>query len=330
MILSSAEGGVSRRTRRAHNRFSEFIKGPSTSQLQISHVASPEPPPAPKISGKKRGKQKAAAAEFEPLDAPITSVNPPAARKRRKTIMNSVPNDIAETGSSAKPAVDSPKSVPAQSHDRTARPSRRGTGLSKITLTAPAAIDLPPRPRRVVLRVTEPEDALDQLLQKSSEPIPFLSVKLDSETEASISKFQAHAKAAAALAEKRAEFRRNNWYLPLDRNGERRRGPPDEPQRQVGVWDVILKAVEVAYRSEPLHLTVTRRICEAIRARAEPCLYQQATQGRPARGVTKTKGSKKQRDDPETVQRKKLAKVTVDLVIDQWKRVVLVSVIRTS
>ena len=328
MILSSAEEGLSRRTRRAHNQFSEFIKGPSTSQLQISRVASPEPPPAPKMSGKKRGKQKAPAAELEPLDAPITSVHPPTTRKRRKTIMNSIPNDIAETGPSAKPAFGSPKSVPAQSHDRTARPSRRRTGLSKTTpLTAP---DLPPRPRRVVLRVTEPEDALDQLLQKSSEPIPSLSVKLDSETEASISKFQAHAKAAAALAEKRADFRRRNWYLPLDRNGERRRGPPDEPQQQVGAWDVILKAVEVAYRPEPLHLAVTKRICEAIRARAEPCLYQHVTQGRPARGVAKPKGSKKQRDDPETVQRKKLAKVTVDLVIDQWKRVVLVSVVCIS
>ena len=141
-----------------------------------------------------------------------------------------------------------------------------------------------------------------------------------------LSKLEAHIKAAAALAEKRAEFRRNSWYLPLDRNRERRRGPPEEPKRSVDAWDVVLKAVEEAYRPDALHLAITRQISEGIKARAELSLYGQVSQGRLMRGTAKAKGSKKQGEDPETAWRKKLAKETVELVVDQWKRVVLVSV----
>jgi hypothetical protein len=180
-----------------------------------------------------------------------------------------------------------------------------------------------------MLRVTQPEDALEQLLQRSQEPFPssFTSTGLDHKKGVTISKLQAHAKAAALLAEKRAEFRRNGWYLPLDRNKERRRGPPEEPERRVDTWDFVLKAVETAYRPEPLYIAVTRKICEAVRARAELSLYGQITQSRLMRGTAKTKGSKKQKDDPETAWRKKLAKATAELVIDQWKRVVLASFI---
>jgi helicase SWR1 len=142
----------------------------------------------------------------------------------------------------------------------------------------------------------------------------------------SLSKLEARVKAAAALAEKRTEFRRNSWYLPLDRNGERRRGPPEEPERPANAWDAILKAIEAAYRPDTPYLAVTRQICEAMKVRADPNLYGQATQGRLTRGMAKAKGSKKQRDDPETAWRKRLAKETVDLVVDQWKRVVLVGV----
>lgn len=135
-------------------------------------------------------------------------------------------------------------------------------------------------------------------------------------------------KAAALLAEKRAELCRTNCYLPLDRNSQRRRGPPDEPGRAVYTWDVILKAIETAYRPEPSYIAVTRRICDAVKARFEPSPCGQVTQSRLMRGTAKTKGLKKQKDDPEIIMLKKLAKATVELVIDQWKRVVLVSDIR--
>jgi len=154
---------------------------------------------------------------------------------------------------------------------------------------------------------------------------PSFPVTLDDKVDASISKLRARVKAVTALAEKRSELLRNGRYLPLDRNGKRRLEPPDEPERRVDTWDVILKAVEVAYRSEPLHLPVTRPICEAISARAEQSTHGQVTQGQLVRGTGKAKGSKRQKDDPETARRKKLAKATVQLVIDQWKRVVLVS-----
>jgi helicase SWR1 len=76
-----------------------------------------------------------------------------------------------------------------------------------------------------------------------------------------------------------------------------------------------------------MYLAVTKHICDAIKARAELSLYGQVVQGRLVRGTAKAKGSKKQRDDPETAWRKKLAKETLELVVDQWKRVVLASVI---
>jgi hypothetical protein len=303
MILSSTDDGLSRRTRRAHNQFSEFIKGPSTSQPQRTSTVLLEPPPAPtisnKVSNKKRGKQKATAAELEPSDAlTISTASAPAPRKRRKTITNSATNTLTETISSTQPILDPSESTTVQSRRQTTRSSRRHAGSTTIVPTPPGP---PSKPRKVILRVTQPEDALDRLLQDSSEPL---------------------------LVEKRAEFRRNGWYLPLDRNGERRREPPEEPGRSVGTWDVILKGVEAAYRPAPLYLAVTGKICEAIKARAELSIHGQVTQGRLVRGTAKGKGPKKQRDDPETVWRKKLAKVTLELVVDQWKRVVLVSVVR--
>jgi len=325
MILSSVDEGLSRRTRRAHNRFSEFIKGSSTSQPQHTSGTFPESPPTSPISSKRRGKQKATAAEPEPLDAPTTSViSVPAPRKKRKTFTISIPGGSTETISPAQPIPDPPEGISAQDHDRVTRSSRSRAGPSTTSL--PIAPGLPPRSRKVILRVLEPEDALDQLLQRTSEPFPTPSIRLDGEMSASLAKLEARAKAAAALAEQRAEFRRNNRYLPLDHNGERKRGPPEEPERPTGTWDIILKAIEETYRPGALHLTVTRQICEAMKARADPSLYGQATQGRLTRGTAKPKGSKKQRDDPETAWRKKLAKETADLVVDQWKRVVLVSV----
>jgi len=317
MILSSFDEGLSRRTRRAHNQFSEFIKGSSTSQ--------PEPSPTSPISSKRRGKQKATAAESESFDAPTTSVtSAPAPRKRRKTLTISIPGASTETISPAQPTLDPSESISAQDHDRITRSSRTRAGPSTAGL--PLTRDLPPRSRKVVLRVTEPEDALDQLLQRSSEPFPTSFIGLDGKMGASLFKLEERAKAAAALAETRTEFRRKGWYLPLDHNRERRRGPPDEPERSVDTWDTILKAIEAAYRPDALHLAVTGRICEAMKVRADPSPHGQATQGRPTRGTAKAKGSKKQRDDPETAWRKKLAKETADLVVDQWKRVVLVSV----
>ena len=326
MIISSANEGLSRRTRKAHNQLSELIKSSNASQPQRTRAAPPESPPTSRTRNKKRGKQKATAAELEFLDAPTTSaISPPAPRKRRKTVATSVPDDITDTLSPPQPTLDPSECISAQSHDRTARSSRRRPGASKAVL--PATVNLPPKTRKVILRVTPPEDALGQLLRKSSEPIQSPSIKLDKKTNASIAKVQARAKAAAVLAEKRAELCRNGWYLPLDRNGERRREPPEEPERRGDIWDVILKAVEAAYRPEPLYAAVTRRICEAVKARAEPSLCEQVAQGRVGRGIGKGKGLKKQRDDPETTRRKKLAKATVELVTDQWKRVVLVRVI---
>jgi hypothetical protein len=325
MILSSVDEGLSRRTRRAHNQFSEFIKGPSTSQPQHTSTAFPEPPPTSPISSKRRGKQKATAAELESLDTPTTGViSTPSPRKKRRTITISIPGTSTETISPAHPNLNPSKRIPAQDHDRITRSSRSRAGPSAAGL--PATHDLPPRSRKVILRVTEPEDALDQLLQRTSEPFPTSSIGPGGKLDDSLSKLEARVKAAAALAEKRAEFRRNGWYLPLDRNGERRRGPPEEPERPANAWDAILKAIEAAYRPDTPYLAVTRQICEAMKVRADPSLYGQATQGRLTRGMAKAKGSKKQRDDPETAWRKRLAKETVDLVVDQWKRVVLVSV----
>ena len=325
MILSSVDEGLSRRTRRAHNQFSEFIKSPTTSQPRHTSAASPEPPPTSPISSKRRGKQKATAAESESLDTPTTNViSTPAPRKRRKTFTISIPGTSTETISPTQPTLDPSKSVSAQGHNRITRSSRSRAGPPTTGLIA--VHDLPPRSRKVVLRVTEPEDALDQLLQRRSEPLPTSFIGLDGKMGASLSKLEARAKAAAALAEKRAEFRRKGWYLPLDRNGERRGEPPEEPERPVDTWDIILKAIEAAYRPDTLRFAVTKQICEAMKARADPSPHGQATQGKLTRGTAKPKGSKKQRDDPETAWRKKLAKETADLVADQWKRVVLVSI----
>jgi hypothetical protein len=324
MLLSSANEGLSRRTRRAQNQRFEFIKGSSTSQLQPTHVAFPESPPISEVSSKKRGKQKTAAAELESVDASTTNtIPPPAPRKRRKTATDSAPDDTTETVPSVQPALDPSESISAQNHGRTTRSSRRKLGPSTTAL--PAASDLLPKPRRVTLLVTHPENAVEQLLQRSQDPLPS---PLDVHPDPAASELRARAKTASVMAEKRAELRQSSCYLPLDRNKERRRGPPDEPERHVDTWDVILKAIEIAYRPEPRYIAVTRDICEAVRTRTELSLYGQATQSRLMRGTAKTKGSKKQRDDPDTTRRKKLAKATVELVIDHWKRVVLASVIR--
>lgn len=328
MMLSPVDEGLSRRTRRAHDRFSEFIKGPTTSQPQHTSTAFPEPQPTSTMSGKKRGKQKATAPELESPDIPTTSAIPaPAPRKRRKTITNSVPDIPTGTVSSARPTLDPSESISTQSHDRNSRLSRRRAGPSTTTL--PATLDLPPKSRKVILRVTEPESALDQLLQQLSKPLPSPSTALGKKANALFSKLGERSKKVAVLAKKRAELRQNGWYLPLDRNRERRREPPEEPERPAGTWDAILKAIEVAYRSEPLYLGVTRQICEVIRARTELSIYGPVTQGRLVRGPAKTKGSRKQRDDPEIARRKKLAKETLDMIIDQWKRIVLASISRT-
>ena len=324
MILSSVDEGLSRRTRRAHNQFSEFIKSAGTPQPRRTFGVFPEPPPTPTMSSKRRGKQKATAAELEFADLPTTSaVSAPAPRKRRKTITNTIPNAPTDTIPSFQPTLDPSKSISAQDHDRTVRSSRRRAG-SPIT-TLPTAPELPSRSRKVILRVTKSESMLDRILQNSSEPLPSF-VGLDEKVSASLSKLEDHVKAATALAEKRAEFRRKDWYLPLDRNGERRREPPEEPERLVDTWDVILKAVTAVYRPEPQYLAVTKQICTVIKARIEQSIYGPVAQGRLVRGTVKGKGSKRQRDDPETAWRKKLAKETVELVVDQWKRVVLASV----
>ena len=327
MIISSANEGLSRRTRRAHNQFSEFIKGSSASQVQRTHADFSGSPSTSKASNKKRGKQGTAAAELETFDAPAANaIATPVPRKRRKAATNPVPQDTTKTIPSAEPTLDPSESISAQSHDRTTRSSRRLLGPSTAPL--PAAPDLPPKPRKVILRVTQPESALDQLLKRSQEPLPPLPTGLNHKKVAVISELRAHAEAAAVLAGKRAELQRGGWYLPLDRNGERRRGPPEEPERRGDTWDVILKAVEAVYRPEPLHIAVTRRVCEAVRARTELSLCGQVAQSRLMRGTIKAKGPKKQKDDPETARLKELAKATVDLVINQWKRVVLASVIR--
>ena len=328
MILSSVDESLSRRTRRAHNELTEFIKGPSTSSLpRHKSAVFLEPQPTSTMSTKKRGKQKATAPELESADLPTASpASAPAPRKRRKTTTNSVPKVPTDTVSSVQPTLDPSESIPTQGPHRIVRSSRRRAGPSTIVL--PAMPDLPSRSRKVFLRVTQSEGTLDRLLQSSSEPLPSSFVGLDGKSGLLLSKLEAHAKMAAALAEKRAEFRRKDWYLPLDRNGERRREPPEEPERLNATWDVILKAVEVTYRPDPLYLATTRRICEAIKTRAGQGLYGQSTQGRLARGTIKGKGSKKQRDDPETAWRKRLAKATAELVVDQWKRVVLASVVR--
>ena len=324
MILSSAGEGLSRRTRRAHVRFSEFIKGRTTSQPQRSHPTVCELPPTSKTLSKKRGKQKATAAELDLADAPTTSaISPPAPRKKRKTTAASASNDVTETVPPVQPTIIPSQRISAQSHDWTARASRRRRGPSTTAL--PATPDLPPKSRKVILRVLRPEEAVDQLLRRLSEPLPSFPVALDDKVDASISELQARVEAVTTLAEKRSELLRNGRYLPLDHNGERKCEPPDEPQRRVDTWDVILKGIEAAYRPEPLYLPVTRQICEAISPRAEPSTHGQVTQGQLARRAGKAKGSKKQKDDLETAQRKKLAKATVQLVIDQWKRVVLVS-----
>ena len=326
MILSSAEEGLSRRTRRAHNQFSDFIKGSSASQPQHTSSALSEPPPTSTTSSKRRGKQKATTVELEPADVPTTSaISAPAPRKRRKTIMSSVPDGPTGTVSATQPTPDISESISTRGRDRITRSSRRRAGPSTAIL--PATPDLPPRSRKVVLRVTEPESTLDQLLQKSSEPLPTSSIGLDGKLDVLLSKLEARAKAAATLAEKRADFRRKGWYLPLDHNKQRRREPPEEPERPVDTWDVILKVIQAAYRPEPLYLAVTKRICEAVKARTDPSPHGQAAQGRLVRWVAKNKASKKQKDDPETTRRKKLAKVTAELVVDQWKRVVLVGVV---
>lgn len=238
---------------------------------------------------------------------------------------NSAPDDITETIPSAQPAADPSTSISAQSHDRTTRSSRRHPGPPTTVL--PATLDLPPKSRKVILRVTQPENVLDKVLQSSQETLPSSFISSNHRNNVTISKLQAHAKAAAVLAEKRTELCRKGWYIPLDRDGERTRGPPEEPERRGDTWDVILKAIELAYRPEPLYIAITRQVCEAVRARAKLGLYDQVAQGRLMRGTAKTKGSKKQRDDPETSRRKELAKVTAELVVEQWKRVVLASVI---
>lgn len=326
MILSCVGEGPPRRTRRAHNQLSEFIKGSGSSQPQRTDAVLPEPPSTPVISSKKRGKQKAAAAEVESPDLPSTGTVPAhTPLKRRKTITNPVPSTPAETISSTQPTLDPSESISAQSHNRNTRSSLRRAGPSTVAL--PTTSDPPPRPRRVILRVTQPESILDQFLRKSLEPFLSSFISLNGKKDVPLSKLEDRATKAAVLAEKRAEFRRKGWYLPLDRNGERKRGPPEEPVRVVKTWDVLLKAVEVAYRPDPLYLAVTKQICEGMRAKAELSLYGRVTQGRLVRGTTKTKGSKRQRDDPETAGRKKLAKETLELVVDQWKRIVLASIV---
>ena len=325
MILSSAGEALSRRTRRAHNQFSEFIKGPGASQAQHTSAVSFEPLPTSTISDKKRGKQKATAAELESSDLPTTSVvSVHTPRKRRKAIADSV-SDIPTETTPVQLTPDHPESISTRSHHRNTWSYRRRGGSS--TTTPPVTTGPPPKSRKVILRVTRPESVLDRFLRKSLEPFLSSFISLDGKTDVSLSKLEAQAKATAVLAEKRAKFSRNGWYLPLDRNGERKRGPPEEPERWVNTWDAILKAVEVAYRPDPPHLAVTKHICEGIRARTESSLYGQVAQGRPVRGPAKAKGSKKPRDDPETAWRKQLAKVTVELVVEQWKRVVLVSVL---
>ena len=282
--------------------------------------------PTSQIPSKRRGKQRATAAELESPDVPSTSAisaSPP--RKRRKTITISIPGASAETISPSQPTLNPSGNTSAQSHGRTTRSSRRLSGPSVTAL--PTTQSLPPKPRKVILRVLEPESALDQLLQSLSEPLPPPRTGLNSKTSALVSKFEARIKAVSALAEKRAEYRRKGWYLPLDHNEDRRRGPPEEPERLVGTWDVILKAVEAAYRPVTSHLAVTKQICKGIEARTELNLCGQVSPGKPTRGIPKTKGPKKQKDDPETAWRKKLAKATLGLVIDHWKRVVLVSVV---
>jgi len=323
MILSSAGEDLSRRTRRAHNQFSEFIKGPNPSQPQQTSAVSLEPLPTPTISDKKRGKQKATAAELESCDLSTTSAVP-APRKRRKAIADSVSDTPTET-ISVQPTLDPPETISTRSHHRNTWSYRRRAG--PFTPAVPATAGPPPTSRKVILRVKRPESVLDRFLRKPLEPFLSSFTSLDGKTDVSLSKLEAQAKATAILAEKRAEFRRNDWYLPLDRNRERRRGPPEEPERLVDTWDVITRAVEVAYRPDPPHLAVTKHICEGLRARTELSLYGQVIHGRPVRGTAKAKGSKKPRDDPETVWRKKLAKVTAELVVEQWKRVVLVSVL---
>ena len=319
--MSSANEGLSRRTRRAHTQRFEFIKGSSTPQLHHTRAALPESTPTSKVPDKKRGKQKTTAAKLESLDASATCAVPsPAPRKRRKAVTDSVPRNIAETIPSAQPILDPSESLSTQSLGRTTRSSRRRVGSS--TTDPPATPQLPSGPRRIILKVMQPENAVEQLLQRSQQLLP---PELEDNKNPALSEVRARMKVAAVLAEKRAELCRNNSYLPLDRNKERRRGPPDEPGRPVDTWDVILKAVEATYRPEPSHIAVTRRICDAVKARAELCPDEQVMQSRPMRGTAKTKVSKKQTDDPETSRCKKLAKVTVELVIHQWKRVVLVS-----
>jgi len=325
MILSSAGEGLSRRTRRAHNQFSEFIKGSSTSQPQHTPTISFGPLPPSTASDKRRGKQKAIVPELESPDLPATSaVSVPAPRKRRKAIADSASGAPTET-TPAQPTLNPSESISARSHHRNTWSYRCRAGPSTATL--PATADPPPRSRKVTLRVTRPERVLDRFLRKSLEPFLSSFISLDGKTDVSLPKLEAHAKATAALAERRAEFRRNGWYLPMDRHGERGRGPPEEPERLAGTWDVILKAVEVTYRPDPLYLPVTKQICDGIKAREELSLCARATHGRLVRGTAKVKGSKKLRDDPETAWRKKLAKETVELVIDQWKRVVLASIL---
>ena len=327
MILSSTGEGPSRRTRRAHSQFSQFIKGPSASQPQHASAVSLGLPPTPTAPGKGGGKQKATAAEPETSDLLATgAVSAPVPRKRRKAVTNPIPETSTEMSPPVKPTPDPSESISAQSHHRTTRSSRRRAGPSTTTL--PTTPDPHSRSRKVILRVTQPENALDRFLEQSSEPFLPPTVGLDGKTNASLLELEAHAKAASILAEKRAEFRRKGWYLPLDRNGERKRGPPEEPERFVNTWDIILEAVGMAYRPNPSHLAVTKQICEAVKARAEVSLCGKVTQGRLVRGTAKAKGSKKQRDSPETALRKKLARETVDVVVDQWKRVVLVGVMR--
>ena len=324
MILSSVDEGLSRRTRRAHSQVSEFIKGSSTPRPPKMSTSFSELSPTSQIPSKRKGKQRATAAELESPDVP-SAISASTPRKRRKTITISIPGASAETISPSQPTLHPSGNISAQYHDRTTRSSRRHSGPSVTAL--PTTQSLSPKPRKVILRVLEPESALDQLLQSLSEPLPPPRIGLNSETSALVSKFEARIKAVSALAEKRAEFRRKGWYLPLDHNEERRQGPPEEPERLVGTWDVILRAVEAAYQPVIPRLAVTKQICHGLEARTEPTLCEQVTPGRPTRGTPKTKGSKKQKDDPETAWRKKLAKATLGLVVDHWKRVVLVSIV---
>ena len=326
MILSSAGEDLSRRTRRAHNQFSKFIKGSGTSRSQHTSAGSFEPPPTSTISDKRRGKQKATAAELESSDLPTASaISVPVPRKRRKAIAGSVSDALSEP-TPVQPTVDPSESISTRSHHRNTWSYRHRTGPSTAFL--PSTTGPPSRSRKVILRVTKPESILDRLLRKSLEPFLSSFISLDGKTDVSLSKLETQAKVTAVLAEKRAGFRRNGWYLPLDRNGERKRGPPEEPERAVGTWDTILRAIEVAYRPDPMHLAVTKQIREGITTRAELNTLGPVAQGRLARGMTKAKGSRKPRDDPETAWRKKLAKETAGLVVDQWKRVVLASALR--